>query len=46
MKSSPSWLFDGFVSLEAAREWARDFMVWYTEDHRHSCIRFVVAPKT
>ena len=41
LKYCPQWPSDGFASLEAAREWVRDFMAWYNEEHRHSRIRFV-----
>ncbi|MFM4717412.1 IS3 family transposase [Aeromonas veronii] len=41
LKYCPQWPSDGFASLEAAREWVRDFMTWYNEEHRHSRIRFV-----
>jgi putative transposase len=41
LKYCPLWPSDGFASLEAAREWVRDFMTWYNEEHRHSRIRFV-----
>ena len=41
LKYCPQWPSDGFASLDAAREWVRDFMTWYNEEHRHSRIRFV-----
>lgn len=41
VKYCPQWPAEGFASLEAARQWVRDFMNWYNEEHRHSRIRFV-----
>jgi transposase InsO family protein len=31
----------GFKDLQAARQWACDFVHWYNHEHRHSGIRFV-----
>ena len=36
--SSPS---RGFAHLQAARQWAADFVHWYNHEHRHSGIRYV-----
>ena len=41
LKYCPQWPADGFASLEAARSWVLDFMLWYNDEHRHSRIRFV-----
>ena len=41
LKYCPQWPSDGFASLDAAREWVRDFMTWYNDEHRHSRIRLV-----
>ncbi|QDV07858.1 hypothetical protein Poly30_33910 [Planctomycetes bacterium Poly30] len=30
-----------FVSLEAAAQWADEFVQWYNYEHKHSAIRFV-----
>jgi transposase InsO family protein len=32
---------DGFVSLQAAREWASRFVAWYNTEHLHSAIALV-----
>ena len=31
----------GFADLEAARQWAMQFVDWYNTERRHSGIRFV-----
>jgi putative transposase len=31
----------GFADLDAARQWAADFVCWYNHEHRHSGIRYV-----
>jgi transposase InsO family protein len=31
----------GFKDLQAARQWASDFVHWYNHDHHHSGIRYV-----
>lgn len=41
LKYCPQWPTGGFESLDAARIWVRDFILWYNHQHRHSCIRFV-----
>lgn len=41
LKYSPRWPSQGFESLEAAREWANEFMQWYNEEHKHSALKFV-----
>jgi transposase InsO family protein len=40
-KYRPQFPSSGFADLEDARQWARDFVVWYNHDHRHSGIRYV-----
>ena len=37
LKYCPLWPSDGFASLEAAREWVRDFMAWYNRRFQDSC---------
>jgi putative transposase len=41
LKYCPQWPADGFVNIEQARGWVREFMTWYNDQHRHSRIRFV-----
>lgn len=41
LKYCPQWPQKGFTSLDGARARMRDFMRWYTNEHRHSSIRFV-----
>lgn len=41
LKYCPQWPTGGFESLDAARIWLRDFILWYNHQHRHSRIRFV-----
>jgi len=40
-KYRPDFPVDGFASIEAAREWMKQFVHWYNEVHRHSGIRYV-----
>ena len=40
-KYRPDFPYKGFVSLEAARSWCRDFVQWYNEEHKHSSLKFV-----
>jgi putative transposase len=40
-KYRPEFPAKGFADLEAARNWAADFVHWYNHDHRHSGIRYV-----
>jgi putative transposase len=35
------WPSNGFATIDAAREWVKEFTNWYNEEHRHSKIRFV-----
>jgi putative transposase len=40
-KYRPEFPVKGFADLDTAREWARRFVHWYNEEHRHSAIRYV-----
>ncbi len=40
-KYSPRWPSEGFESLDAARQWANEFMHWYNHEHKHSALKFV-----
>lgn len=40
-KYRPEFPAEGFADVNAAREWARQFVHWYNHDHRHSGIRYV-----
>src|ERR1700742_481592 len=40
-KYRPEFPATGFAELNAARDWASDFVHWYNFDHRHSSIRYV-----
>ena len=40
-KYRPEFPAKGFTSLDAARDWAAQFVRWYNHDHRHSGIRYV-----
>ena len=40
-KYRPGFPAGGFADLEAAGQWARQFVDWYNTEHRHSGIRFV-----
>lgn len=35
------WPSEGFVNIDEARVWVRDFTEWYNTEHRHSRIKFV-----
>lgn len=41
LKYRPGFPTRPFESLGAAREWVRDFVAWYNDDHQHSGISFV-----
>lgn len=41
LKYCPQWPADGFATIDAAREWVREFIGWYNNHHCHSRIRFV-----
>ena len=40
-KYRPQYPAQGFADLQAARQWASDFVHWYNHEHRHSGIRYV-----
>ena len=40
-KYFPSYPSNGFLSIDAAREWMRSFTLWYRHEHRHSGIKFL-----
>jgi transposase InsO family protein len=40
-KYRPEFPERGFAHLQAARQWAADFVHWYNHEHRHSGIRYV-----
>jgi transposase InsO family protein len=40
-KYRPEFPANGFADLEAARQWAIEFVHWYNREHRHSSIRYV-----
>jgi transposase InsO family protein len=40
-KYRPQYPSSGFVDLEAARQWASNFVAWYNNEHLHSGIRYV-----
>lgn len=40
-KYRPAYPYQGFASLEAARDWVQQFVRWYNHEHRHSAIQFV-----
>jgi transposase InsO family protein len=40
-KYRPEFPVKGFAELDAAREWAADFVHWYNDVHRHSGIGYV-----
>ena len=41
MKYVPSYPNMPFESIEAARQWVHEFVLWYNGEHRHSGIQFV-----
>ena len=41
VKYRPDFPFDGFESIEQARQWCEQFVRWYNEEHKHSGIQFV-----
>jgi putative transposase len=41
LKYCPQWPAEGFVTLDEARVWVREFIEWYNNQHCHSRIRFV-----
>ena len=40
-KYRPEFPVKGFADLDAARDWARRFVTWYNNEHRHSGIGYV-----
>lgn len=40
-KYRPEFPARGFATLEAARQWASEFVHWYNHEHRHSGIAYV-----
>jgi putative transposase len=40
-KYRPEFPAKGFADLQQARLWARSFVAWYNNDHKHSGIRYV-----
>ncbi len=40
-KYRPEFPAHGFADLDEARAWARDFVGWYNDEHRHGGIRYV-----
>jgi transposase InsO family protein len=40
-KYRPGYPSGGFADLDAARQWAAQFVDWYNHEHRHSGLRFV-----
>ena len=41
VKYHPRWPSEGFMHLDDARLWVKEFVQWYNHDHRHSRIKFV-----
>ncbi len=41
LKYRPNYQPDGFETLEKARAWVLDFVLWYNEEHHHSGIRYL-----
>ncbi|MCM2479306.1 transposase [Serpentinimonas maccroryi] len=39
-KYRPQYPEAGFADLQAARQWASNFVHWYNHEHRHSGIRW------
>ncbi len=40
-KYRPNFPYDGFNSLQEAREWVMQFVNWYNNNHRHSGLKFL-----
>lgn len=40
-KYRPDYPYEGFESIEHARQWCESFVHWYNEEHKHSAIKFV-----
>lgn len=41
LKYTPAYPGKPFDTLDAARNWVRDFVHWYNHEHRHSALKFV-----
>jgi hypothetical protein len=41
VKYHPRWPSEGFKSLGESREWVKESVDWYNNEHRHSRIKFV-----
>jgi putative transposase len=41
LKYRPAYPRGAFTSIEAARHWVEDFVIWYNTEHLHSAISFV-----
>ncbi len=41
LKYSPAWPQEPFENLDAARQWAHEFVSWNNGRHRHSALKFV-----
>lgn len=44
-KYRPTFPYDGFNSLQEAREWVMQFVYWYNNAHRHSGLKFLTLRK-
>ena len=40
-KYRPGFPYKGFQSIQAARQWAHQFVTWYNYEHKHSGLKFV-----
>lgn len=41
LKYRPGYPSKGFITLEGARDWVKNFVHWYNHKHRHSALKFV-----
>ena len=41
VKYHPRWPSEGFMDIDSARIWTKQFVQWYNNEHRHSRIKFV-----
>ena len=41
LKYRPGYPSKGFITLEGARDWVKNFVHWYNHEHRHSALKFV-----
>ena len=44
-KYHPSLPPNGFASLDTARQWAGDFVLWYNTEHQHSALNYITPDK-